>query len=273
MAQIAENLAVFDQTYKWEQEGEEWSERWGSAEAQWWGTLLPRLHAFLPAGRILEIAPGHGRWTQFLKDLCDQLEVVDLSPRCIETCKAQFAASHNITYHVNDGKSLDMIADRSIDLMFSFDSLVHAGPDVIKDYLRQLAHKLRPNGIGFLHHSNLGAYQRRLFLESLLERYVRPRRLLNVFGPPLSSGYYWRCPEMTADLFQTYCGDAGLCCIHQEVINWVDTKCLIDCLSLFTPKDSIHVRRASRLHNPQFMDEGKMTQRQAAYMPHQRTMS
>ncbi len=37
-----------------------------------------------PPATILEIAPGYGRWTQYLKDLCDQLVVVDLAERCID---------------------------------------------------------------------------------------------------------------------------------------------------------------------------------------------
>jgi cyclopropane fatty-acyl-phospholipid synthase-like methyltransferase len=39
------------------------------------------------------------------------------------------------------------------DFVFSFDSLVHVESDVIENYLTQLAKKLKPNGIGFIHHS------------------------------------------------------------------------------------------------------------------------
>jgi len=52
-----------------------------------------------------------------------------------------------------------MIQDKSIDFVFSFDSLVHAEAKVIEAYLNQLAMKLSQNGIGFIHHSNLGKYQ------------------------------------------------------------------------------------------------------------------
>ena len=40
----------------------------GRADAQWYGSLLPRIHRFLPTGQVLEIACGYGRWTQYLKD-------------------------------------------------------------------------------------------------------------------------------------------------------------------------------------------------------------
>src|SRR6266478_5857216 len=107
--------------YDWKQAGEEWSEPWGASEAQWNGTIFPRIRDCVPTGTILEIAPGFGRWTHFLKDLCQQLVVVDLSTKCIEACQARFADCTHITYHVNDGKSLAMIADESIDFVFSFD--------------------------------------------------------------------------------------------------------------------------------------------------------
>ena len=112
----------------------------------------------MPARTILEIAPGFGRWTQFLRPLCEDLIVVDLSPKCIEACQARFAEYGNITYHVNDGRSLDMVPNDAIDFAFSFDSLVHVESDVLHGYLSQLAQKLTPEGVAFLHHSNVGAY-------------------------------------------------------------------------------------------------------------------
>src|SRR5207253_469039 len=158
MPSVEENLSTWDRSYDWTQGGDEWSSAWGGAEAEWFGTILPRIHSFIPAGTVLEIAPGYGRWTHYLKDSCEKLILVDLAERCIDACKQRFASSSHITYHVNDGKSLEMIADNSIDFVFSFDSLVHAEADVLEAYLSQLAKKLKPNGVGFIHHSNLGMY-------------------------------------------------------------------------------------------------------------------
>ena len=64
---------------------------------------------------MLELAPGFGRATQYLKELCDRLIVVDLSERCIAACRERFAAAHNIEYHINDGTSLAMVPERAID--------------------------------------------------------------------------------------------------------------------------------------------------------------
>jgi ubiquinone/menaquinone biosynthesis C-methylase UbiE len=116
----------------------------GGARRHWEHFLLPRIRRFLPAGTILEIAPGHGRWTQFLAPYCQQLIVVDLSPSCIDFCKQRFATLQNISYFTNDGSSLEMVADGSLDFAFSFDSLVHADAATVEQYVRQLQKKLRP---------------------------------------------------------------------------------------------------------------------------------
>src|SRR4030088_2097980 len=113
MGDLVQNRAVWNETWDWSRRGEEWSDWWGGTEAEWFGALLPRIHAHVPPGTILEIAPGYGRWTQYLKDLCDRLIVVDLAERCILHCRERFADSPNIDYHVNDGRSLEMLADRS----------------------------------------------------------------------------------------------------------------------------------------------------------------
>ncbi|MEK6280890.1 MAG: hypothetical protein AABN95_11100 [Acidobacteriota bacterium] len=39
---------------------------------------LPRIHPFIPVGTILEIAPGYGRWTHYLKDWIDVKQTVSL---------------------------------------------------------------------------------------------------------------------------------------------------------------------------------------------------
>jgi ubiquinone/menaquinone biosynthesis C-methylase UbiE len=75
---------------------------------------LPRISYFIPAENILEIASGYGRWTQFLQTYATCLTLVDIAPRCIDACRSRFRSLQNLTYHVNDGRSLDMIEDESI---------------------------------------------------------------------------------------------------------------------------------------------------------------
>src|SRR6478752_7017059 len=110
----------------------------------WFGFVLPRIHAFMPTGTLLEIGPGYGRWTAYLKDLCDRLIGVDLAENCVEACRQRFADVDHAEFHVNDGRSLSMVADGSIDVAFSFDSLVHADDDALNAYVVELARVLAP---------------------------------------------------------------------------------------------------------------------------------
>src|SRR5947209_4988741 len=217
MPSVSENLRIWADGWDWGQGGDEWSWWWGGTPAQWHGALLPRIHAFVPTARILEIGPGYGRWTQYLKDLADELVLVDLTPECIASCRERFSDSDRIRYHVNDGRSLAVVDDGSIDFVFSFDSLVHATPEVIDGYLAQLSHKLSPDGVGFIHHSNVGALA---WLGRLSHRL--PKRLL---GPLMRHGLAiniaaWRDERMSAREFRDQCDRAGLSCVSQETVSW-----------------------------------------------------
>ena len=74
--------------------------------------------------------------------------------RCVEACRERFKEDTHIRYAVNDGRSLEMVEEGSVDLVVSWDSLVHCEMDTISAYLRQLKTKLKPGGMGFIHHSN-----------------------------------------------------------------------------------------------------------------------
>lgn len=263
MPSVQWNLDFWGGANDWSQRGDEWSRPWGGTELEWWGSIFPRIRSFLPAGAILEIAPGYGRWTQFLAGFSQQLILVDLSERCIEACKQRFSTSSHITYHVNDGKSLAMIPDRSVDLVFSFDSLVHAEAEVVHEYLAQLSRKLTPNGVGFIHHSNLGSYPKGQAFSRRI--HGRLRQALVEAGWLVSTA--WRAETMTAERFEKYCTDAGLQCISQEKINWVYGRHLIDCLSLFTLRDSVWARPNRVVKNPRFMEEAYLISQVANLYP------
>jgi SAM-dependent methyltransferase len=254
MPEIEANRAVWERSWDWSSQGDEWSSWWGGTDALWFGALLPRIHSLVPSKTILEIAPGFGRWTHYLKELCERLVVVDLAERCIEHCKTRFADATNIDYHVNDGRSLEMVADASIDFAFSFDSLVHVENDVLEAYLTQLARKLTPDGVGFIHHSNGGAYRS----VTRLARHTpeRVRRPLVERGVMLDV-YAWRAESVTAESFASACEKAGLACIGQEKINWEHGPYLTDTLSLFTPRGSRRERPPRVVRNPLFRQEAK----------------
>jgi SAM-dependent methyltransferase len=254
MPTIERNLSLWAD-YDWKQQGEEWSSAWGGSEFQWHWSLLPRIDAYIPTATILELGTGCGRWTQFLKGYCERLVGVDLSQNCIQSCQQRFSADSHLTFYTNDGKSLAMIPDGSVDFVFSFDSLVHAEADVLEAYLGELARKLKPEGAGFIHHSNLGAYR---YYYSMKNMIPRGGGLLQKIGLVDNDGL--RAISMTADLFETCARRVGLQCISQEIINW-SSKRLIDCFSVFTPVASKRARPNAVLKNPNFMKEAEYIRR------------
>jgi SAM-dependent methyltransferase len=199
-------------TYAWPDGGEEWSRGWGGTAWLWHGTIAPRIAGFLPAGHLLEIAPGYGRITRFLVPLCDRITLVDLVPECIERCRERFRGVPGVSCVVTDGRSLPGVETGSIDFGFSWDSLVHAEMDVMQAYLRELARVLRPGGSAFLHHSNLGEY-------------ADARGHVPLDNP------HWRSTSVSASLVRRAAAAAGLGVLAQELLPW-GGEVFNDCLSL-----------------------------------------
>jgi len=257
MPTIEENRSRWNEIYNWPQAGEEWSKLWGSARMQWFGSILPRISSFVPVDTILEIAPGYGRWTRFLKELCNHLIIVDMSARCIERCRERFANCPHITYFVNDGRSLNMVPDGAVDFIFSFDSLVHAEDAVVKAYIAQFAKKLRPNGAAFLHHSNLGEYIRRIEIQSWLSKVPKLESFLRRLWICDNVASQWRARSMTAAKMAMFAEEHDLQCISQELINWESKFALVDCLSTIVLPGSVWSRENRIFTNPGFMREAK----------------
>jgi len=257
MPSVEANRGQWDRGYGWPEGGDEWSLGWGGPDAQWHWSLRPRVQRFLPAPSILEIAPGYGRWTKYLLRYCNRYVGVDLAARGIEACRRRFAEAEHAEFHVNDGRSLAMVNDRSIDFAFSFDSLVHVEEDVIGSYLNELARVFTADGVGFIHHSNLAAC-------SPVPRAMRLalRIAERVLGRETPGFDHWRAATMSGERLEKLSASAGLTCIGQEVVNWLGGR-LIDCISLVTPRGSRWERPNVVVHNPYFMAEAASIARAA----------
>ncbi|HEV7752383.1 MAG TPA: class I SAM-dependent methyltransferase [Baekduia sp.] len=213
MPDLADNISMWNEAYDWSQRGDEWSDAWGGVSHQWWVTLFSRIQGFVPAGRILEIAPGYGRWTHYLRDLCDELVAVDIAETAVAHCRERFAGDGHVSFHVNDGTSLAIAEDRSVDLIFSFDSLVHAEQDVIAGYLTEFSRVLAADGVAFIHHSNIGSYEP------------------GAYDP---HNIHWRATTVSAELVERLARAAGLRCVSQETVAWGNDTILNDCFSVIT---------------------------------------
>ena len=255
------NRNVWDRDYDWADAGDEWSATWGGSEAEWRSCLLPRIARFLPTNSILEIAPGFGRWSEQLIPRSSTYLGVDLAERCVMACRERFSGHDSARFEVNDGRSLPMVPDGSVDLVFSFDSLVHVEDDVIGAYLKEFSRVLGKDGVAFVHHSNVAAYRT---IGGLLDglsqignacakAVVRNTRAKTALNRARQANWHQaRGRSMTADRFVELSRDAGLVCIGQEIINW-SSPLLIDCISIVTQPGSTWERPNVRTTNRHFL--------------------
>jgi SAM-dependent methyltransferase len=146
-----EEQRLWNLNSNWTIDGHEWSKSFGTTEELWNNEIFDKIKEFR-GKKILEIAPGFGRITQFLSILAGELIVVDLNPLCIEKTRAKLK-HHVLAYFVNDGKSIPKVRDNSQDLVFSFDSFVHMHANVTEDYVKEIYRVLKPGGQAFIHHS------------------------------------------------------------------------------------------------------------------------
>jgi SAM-dependent methyltransferase len=154
---IAANLRVWSQTHAWAADGDEWTELadycgqpygvWKDSVVQTW--LVPFI---TPDSTVLEIAPGHGRWTEAICRLAGPVILVDVSQSCIQHCQRKFSRRPKMTYLVNDGQDLSGVADNSVDFAFSFDAFVHMDVGTITAYLAELSRVLVGGGRAVIHH-------------------------------------------------------------------------------------------------------------------------
>ncbi|MDQ3742299.1 MAG: class I SAM-dependent methyltransferase [Actinomycetota bacterium] len=208
----------------------------------------------MPTGTIVELGPGQGRWSQYLKDLCEQLVLVDVADFAIEQNRRRLGDASHVSWHVGDGRSLPMVADGSVDLVFSFDSLVHAEADVLEAYAAELARVLKPDGVAWLHHSNMAAYGRGARVAARVPE--RLRRELTRRGV-LPSLYAWRAQSTSAAWFAGVAEREGLACIGQELHCWEYGRFLTDAITLLTPRGSRWERPNVVVRNHGFMTEAR----------------
>jgi 2-polyprenyl-3-methyl-5-hydroxy-6-metoxy-1,4-benzoquinol methylase len=235
MPNLEWNLTVWNEQHGWEASGDEWSVAWGGARSQWFGTIYPRIHRLLPAVRILEIAPGHGRWTQFLLGHSDEYFGVDIAEKCVQTCVRRFSSSTRTHFFKNDGRSLAMIPDGSIDFVFSYDSLVHVELDVMGEYIWQICQKLTPTGAAFLHHSNAMGE--------------------SVDAQEVAEGA--RGASVSASLVKQLIEDCSGRVLIQEEINWI-RKSRTDCMTTFVAGNSSNSMPYQLIRNDDFLLEARL---------------
>jgi hypothetical protein len=110
LANVRNNLQLWDQDYDWSADGDEWehqADRSGVSYKEWKASLVS--HLIEPYARdadVIEIAPGHGRWSEFIVGMCRQAILVDLGPKCLEYCRTRFIEHSNVDYFMTTGTQL-----------------------------------------------------------------------------------------------------------------------------------------------------------------------
>lgn len=128
---------------------------------------------------VLEIGCGRGRWSEFFVGKVRSLVLVDISPVCLEVCKAKFGP--DAATYILSGGDLSAIEDKSIDFVWSFDVLVHVDAADVEIYLKELSRIMKPGARAFLHHAddpNFGGWRAKDMSAAKMRRMVESSGLI-----------------------------------------------------------------------------------------------
>jgi ubiquinone/menaquinone biosynthesis C-methylase UbiE len=223
MPTIEWNRNAWNENYDWIKDGDEWDGQatfCGQPYEAWKRAIVEYLIApYIPIdSTALEIAPGHGRWTQYLATMVRELVLVDLSPSCIDYCKTRFSNYDHISYHVNDGASLSFISDESIGFIWSYDSFVHMDPEVISCYFHEFQRVLRPGSNIVIHHANRRNVT--LWTGNLLRLLgPRGRRIYMIASMGKLRGHDGHRSDVSKELVRAMADEAGLV-IDRQFDSW-----------------------------------------------------
>ena len=156
---IRANRQKWDKDHPWPEDGDEWKGQAIDCNVpyrQWKQSLIDNLIApnVTSGMHVLEIAPGHGRWTEVLLARARKVSAVDLSQNCLDFCSRRFAGQ-NIAFFLTNGNSLPPEFTGSIDFLWSYDAFVHMAPDVVEAYFREIARVLKRDARAIVHHADI----------------------------------------------------------------------------------------------------------------------
>lgn len=155
MPTVAENK--YWNSYNWPLDGDEWDDQAAACGVPYplWKQSLVETFIAPHVGAdavVLEIAPGHGRWTPYLAMPARRYVGVDMNPTCTDYCRKRFARLANAEFHTNDGRSLPMVFRETITFIWSYDSFVHIDRATTDRYMAAFARILVHGGRACIHH-------------------------------------------------------------------------------------------------------------------------
>ena len=208
---VANNLAQWDHCDPWLKDGDEWdgqSRKCGVAYADWKAGVMDRyLPLFRPDGVVVEIGPGHGRWSELLIQQAGLLVLCDVSPNCLDACRQRLAGRGRLRTHLSQAADLPADLTGAVDAVWSYDCLVHVGREECARYFAEIGRVLRAGGVAVLHHAD-----RRT---GLAERIAKRLRQWWRRGYGVAADHGWRSPVSSADI-RRWAEEAGLMVERQE---------------------------------------------------------
>lgn len=171
--------------YAWPQHGEEWSAEMAVASGMtpdaWKDSVVREF--LIPHLRkdkvVLEIGPGHGRWSKIIVPRSEHVYLVDLNRSCLDflrelfkdcdhvalavpNCEGGVFADYGVLSHMDWSPAkapakpvggIIEIRDESIDFVFSFDTFVHIEEPETRAYIKEFARVLKRQTMSVIHHA------------------------------------------------------------------------------------------------------------------------
>ena len=117
--------------------------------------ILDRYLPLFPrCGIILEIGPGHGRWSERLATLDGLLVCCDISPHCLDATRQRLTGRGRLRTHLCADNDLPADLTARVDAIWSYGCFVHLSAKQCQSYLQEIARVLVPGGHAVIHHAD-----------------------------------------------------------------------------------------------------------------------
>jgi SAM-dependent methyltransferase len=106
---------------------------------------------------VLELGCGGGKFSAHLRQRVRRLVCADISGDMLARTREHVGEGPDVEYLQLDGRDFVGVPDHSVDLVFSYDVLLHLQPQNVFSYLLDARRILRPGGIFMLHAIDLAS--------------------------------------------------------------------------------------------------------------------
>jgi SAM-dependent methyltransferase len=116
------------------EDAEKWTHLfWGSQ------TEFRKMFDQLDLASVIELACGHGRHAERIKDIVEQLILIDIVEENLLYCQRRLGTESKLTYIKGDGITFHPVVSDSVTAIFCYDAMVHFSPEMVESYLRDSA--------------------------------------------------------------------------------------------------------------------------------------